>query len=126
MSASPIGIIVLAAGASVRLGEPKQLLRYQGLTLLRRAVNAALDSQCCPVIVVLGAKADILRDEIAETGTQTVVNQGWDEGMSSSIRCGISALERATSGQASAAVLMLCDQPFVDATTINRLVKNYH
>lgn len=126
MSEPSIGIIVLAAGASLRMGELKQLLRYEGETLLRRAVRSALDSQCHPVIVVLGAEADVLRDEIADLEALIVVNQEWNEGMSSSIRCGISALEAATSGHAQAAILMLCDQPFVNASVINRLLETSH
>ena len=106
------------------MGESKQLLRYKGETLLSRSVNAALDSQCRPVIVVLGARAGALRDEIADTEARVVINHAWAEGMGSSIRCGIAALEAA--GQARAAVLTLCDQPFVTAGVIKRLIKTYH
>ncbi len=120
-----IGIIVLAAGASTRMGEPKQLLRYEGETLLRRAVNAAFASRCRPVIVVTGASAGAIRDEVAGTGAIISVNQAWAEGMSSSIRCGVVALEAATSGATEAAVLMLCDQPFVTGEVINRLLNSY-
>lgn len=120
-----IGIIVLAAGASSRMGESKQLLRLRGETLLRRAVNAALDSRCRPVIVVTGASLRALRDEVVGTGAIIAVNQAWAEGMGSSIRCGIVALEAATAGRAEAAVLMLCDQPFVTGEVINRLLEAY-
>lgn len=125
MSARPVGIVVLAAGASSRMGEPKQLLRYEGETLLSRAVRAAIDSQCRPVIVVLGARAEALRGEVACAEAQVVVNQEWTEGMASSIRCGLRALEAATSGSAGAVVLMLCDQPFVTGKVINRLLEIY-
>ncbi len=124
-----IGIIVLAAGASTRMGEPKQLLRYEGETLLRRAVKTALHSACRPVVVVLGASAEVLRadlaHEIALPQTHIVVNQHWAEGMSSSIRCGIRALEALTTAQAEAVVLTLCDQPFVTGAVIHRLLKAY-
>ncbi len=126
MSASHIGIIVLAAGASSRMSEPKQLLRFENETLLRRAVNAALQTKCRPAIVVLGAKAEQLSEEVSDLETQIVINQAWQEGMSSSIRYGIGALEAATSGKAQAAILMLCDQPFVTPIVINRLIENYH
>lgn len=125
MSAAHIGIIVLAAGASTRMGQAKQLLRYKGETLLRRAVRVALDSQCRPVIVVLGAQARELHAEVADLAAQVVVNQTWAEGLSASIRCGLTALEAATAGEAEAAVLMLCDQPFVNAADIKRLVATY-
>ena len=123
MSERTVGVILIAAGASERMGEPKQLLRYDGETLLCRAARAALDSRCRPVVVVLGAHAGALRGEVS--GAQVVVNQEWAEGMSSSIRCGLRALEAVTAGSAAAAVLMLCDQPFVTSGVINRLLETY-
>ena len=123
MSAEQVGIIVLAAGASSRMGGPKQLLRYDGETLLRRAVRAALGSRCRPAVVVLGAQAEALRGEVV--GAQVVINEEWEEGMASSLRCGLRALEAATSEPLAAAVLLLCDQPFVTSTVINRLLETY-
>lgn len=120
-----IAIIVLAAGASTRMGTAKQLLKYAGETLLRRAVSAALGSLCQPVIVVLGSQADALRIELADTAAHTVVNPSWAEGMGSSIRCGLAALEELTQGQAEALVLTLCDQPLVTASVITRLLAAY-
>ncbi len=126
MSELPIAIIVLAAGASERMGGPKQLLRYEGETLLGRAVRAALDSRCRPIVVVLGARAEALRGEIGGARAQVVVNQEWAEGMGSSIRCGLAALGAATPAPVDAAVVMLCDQPFVTGEVINRLLETYH
>jgi molybdenum cofactor cytidylyltransferase len=120
-----IGVVVLAAGASERMGEPKQLLRYGGGTLLARAVRAALDSRCRPVVVVLGANAEALRGEVARVGVRVVVNEEWGEGLASSIRHGIAALEAATGGSARAAVLTLCDQPLVTGVVVNRLLGAY-
>ncbi|MDX5482336.1 MAG: NTP transferase domain-containing protein, partial [Hymenobacteraceae bacterium] len=56
------GVVILAAGASTRLGEPKQQLLFRGKTLLQRAVGAALKSVCAPAVVVLGANAEALAD----------------------------------------------------------------
>jgi molybdenum cofactor cytidylyltransferase len=123
VSVRAVGVVVLAAGASRRMGEPKQLLRYGGESLLRRAVQAALGSRCRPVVVVLGAHAEVLRGEAA--GAQVVVNEEWAEGMSSSIRCGLRALDAATPVLADAAILTLCDQPFVTSEVIDRLVAAY-
>lgn len=125
LNKSTTGIIVLAAGASVRMGEPKQLLRFQGETLLRRAVNVALETTCRPVIVVLGVAAEKIGEETSGLEVQIVVNELWAEGMSSAIRCGINALESATAGEAQAAILTLCDQPFVTSNVINRLIKKH-
>lgn len=131
VSESVVGIVVLAAGASERMGEPKQLLRYGGETLLRRAVRAALDSRCRPAVVVLGARSELLIDEAAGArveegdGARVVVNQGWAEGMASSIRCGLNAIEEETQGRMDASVFMLCDQPFVTGEVVNRLLEAY-
>jgi molybdenum cofactor cytidylyltransferase len=125
LSAPLIGIIILAAGSSSRMGQPKQLLLYEGETLLRRAVRAALETRYRPVIVVLGSQAEALQKELAATEARIVFNQEWAEGMSSSIRCGLRALEADASGPTEAAILMLCDQPFVKSNTIRRLVEIY-
>ena len=125
MSESAIGIIVLAAGASSRMGEPKQLLRFEGETLLARAVRTALETHYRPVVVVLGAGAEALRAEVETSDALVVVNEAWAEGMSSSIRCGLGALEASASGEIEAAVLLLCDQPFVTSDIIIRLVDVY-
>lgn len=125
MSGPRIGIIILAAGASSRMGAPKQLLEFRGETLLRRAVRAALETECRPVVVVLGANACLLKEEIDVKGAHAIVNQSWAEGMSSSVRCGLAALEAESPNEIEAAVFMLCDQPFVTGSVIRRLVDAY-
>jgi molybdenum cofactor cytidylyltransferase len=114
--------IVLAAGASRRMGQAKQLLPYDGQSLLLRAVNAA--SSAGEVIVVLGANANHFQSEISETGAQTVINHDWEEGMGSSIRCGLNTAED-LQPEASAVLLMLCDQPLIQAEGIDRLIDGY-
>ena len=61
---SKIGAVILAAGASARMGRPKQLLLYRGQTLIQWAVESALDSVCCPTVVVIGAHAELLKKEL--------------------------------------------------------------
>ncbi len=119
-----IGIIVLAAGGSRRLGTPKQLLRFQGRSLLRHSVEAALASHAHPVVVVLGAYAEQVKPEIADLPVQVVENQRWAEGMSSSVRAGIQALTTA-SDALEAALLMVCDQPYVASRTIDGIIEAY-
>ena len=87
-----VGIVLLAAGASVRLGRPKQLLPYRGQTLLKYSIQTALDSQAQPVVVVLGANANELQNEIKESNVHVVINEHWQEGMSSSIRRGVKTI----------------------------------
>jgi molybdenum cofactor cytidylyltransferase len=119
-------IIVLAAGASTRMGRPKQLLTYGGRTLLRNAAEMAAASVCRPIIIVLGGYADQLQSEIDGLPVQQVVNERWIEGMGSSISAGLEGLKHCDrEGAAKAVVLMLCDQPFVTASVINNLVTVY-
>jgi len=116
-------IIILAAGASTRMGRPKQLLAYDGHTFLRNAAEVAVASVCRPIVVVLGAYADQLHSEIDDLPTQQVVNKRWAEGMGSSIRTGLGVLHLCDQKSVTdAMVLMLCDQPFVKAAVINNLV----
>ncbi|MBA2735098.1 MAG: nucleotidyltransferase family protein [Acidobacteria bacterium] len=107
------------------MGKPKQLLTFEGETLLSRAARTALETDCRPVIVVLGSHADDLQEEIAALDTSIVVNQLWHEGMGSSIRCGLQALEATAPDGTEAVISMLCDQPFVTSKVIRRLGDAY-
>jgi molybdenum cofactor cytidylyltransferase len=116
---------VLAAGGSRRLPGPKQLLRFGGVTLLRHAARTAVAAGCGPVYVVLGAAslAKQLRFELVDLAVHVVENARWKEGMSSSIRAGVEALER--SGAPDAVLLMTCDQPYVTAAHLEQLVATF-
>jgi molybdenum cofactor cytidylyltransferase len=116
------GIIILAAGSSSRLGSPKQNLVYNGQTLLQRAIATAAASACEPVIVVLGANENVIRQSIEDSKTTIVYNTDWQEGMASSIRVGITEMKK-IAPEADAVILMLCDQPFVDAPLLSQLVQ---
>ena len=121
LSLSTVPIIILAAGASTRMGVPKQLLRRHGRTLLGHAVEAALGSTCRPVIVALGANAEKIQPEIEGLSVQIVQNTHWAEGLSSSIRAGIAAIAGAPDPP-EAVVLAVCDQPLVGSQDIEALV----
>ncbi|MGF1512248.1 MAG: NTP transferase domain-containing protein [Elainellaceae cyanobacterium] len=115
-----VGLIVLAAGASTRLGEPKQLLRHREHSLLRTTLETAIASVCDPVAVVLGAYAEQIQPEVPQSAT-VLRNPQWDVGMGTSICCGVQWLE-AHSPDAEAIVLLVCDQPFVTTALVNQLV----
>lgn len=106
------------------MGRPKQLLLYKNKTLLKHALETALGSEAEPVIVVLGAEAERLQSEITEKDVHIVVNAEWQEGMASSIRCGIRALTTINPA-AEGVILMVCDQPFVTASLLNNLIAAY-
>lgn len=115
------GIVVLAAGASSRLGSPKQLLTYAGSTLLQHAIDTALASNAPHVIVVLGANAKIIKEEVKDATAEIVLNDAWEEGMASSIRYGLQMLVE-KNPQTEAVVFMVADQPFVTTDLLNNLL----
>lgn len=124
MDESSIGAVILAAGVSQRMGSPKQLLPFNGNSLLRHAVLTALGSRCQPVVVVLGALAEKLQSEVSDLPVTIIENRVWAEGMGSSIRTGIAALE-GISEHLAGALLMLCDQPYVTSQTLDQLISVY-
>ena len=124
MNSSTIGLIILAAGASTRMGTPKQLLAYRGCTLIRHIIEVAIASYCQPIAVVLGAHAERIKHEISHLPVQIVENQQWEEGMSTSIRVGLEAL-LAMNPNLDAVAIALCDQPFVSSPTLERIVEAY-
>ena len=116
-----IGLVLLAAGASVRLGRPKQLLHFRGQSLLKYSIQNALASNAQPVVVVLGANANGLQKETTESGIHVVVNEEWQEGMSSSIRRGIETISE-LGPEVEGVILMVCDQPYVTTNLLNELI----
>ncbi|HET9278132.1 MAG TPA: nucleotidyltransferase family protein [Flavitalea sp.] len=116
-----IGLILLAAGESSRLGRPKQLLLFNGKTFLQHTIQVASASNAQQIIVVLGAHADAIEKEIEGIDVRIVKNTEWEEGMASSIRCGVRAFKEITS-EAQGVILMVCDQPFVTASLLNELI----
>lgn len=115
------GAVILAAGASRRMGTPKQLLALAGKPLIVRAAEAALASPAWPVVVVLGANAEKIRPALARLPVLVTENPAWAEGMASSIRAGVTTLQQ-FSRHLDAALIALCDQPAFSADTIQRLV----
>lgn len=119
-----IGLVLLAAGGSSRVGTPKQLLVFQGRTLLRRAAEEAVASGCHPVVIVLGAYADRLTGEIVDLPVLVAHNAAWRTGMGSSIRTGIEAL-MGVGYAVDGVVIAVCDQPFCDASVIRKLLEGH-
>jgi molybdenum cofactor cytidylyltransferase len=119
---SGVGAVILAAGASTRFGEPKQLLAFNGESLVQRAVHAATESGCMPVVVVTGAAAEQVQRDLAGPLAELVHNTDWERGLGTSIRRGIEHLSQSDVG---AVVLLACDQPLVNANSIGRLIAEY-
>ena len=123
-SPNNIGIIILAAGSSSRLGEPKQLLEHEGKGLLQKAIDAAINADANPVIVVLGANADQISKEINKSKIQVIMNSEWEEGMASSVRVGLNEV-LFVSPSTEAVILMVCDQPYISSDLIRDLINTH-
>lgn len=116
-----VAAVVLAAGASKRLGEPKQLVMLGGGTLLERAVRVAREAGCSPVVVVVGAEyVQVLANSVLGDAVP-VINDKWEEGMASSIRLGVRTLEFVAKN-AEGVLLMTCDQPAITVKHLSRLM----
>lgn len=116
-----IGAIVLAAGASCRMGQTKQVLPYRGTTLVGYASEQAQQAGLDPVVVVTGAQADVVTKALPDT-VHPVHNSAWSQGMGSSLVCGINALVGLRS-DLDAVMVTLADQPRVDADLLRQYVR---
>jgi molybdenum cofactor cytidylyltransferase len=119
-----IGIIILAAGKSARLGSAKQLLNYRGKSLLQHSIDAARGSLAKTVIVVLGSEMEKIEQELDQSKIQLVKNSLWESGMASSIHCGIQKLKNIFP-EAEGAIFMVCDQPYVSTNLLNKLINKH-
>jgi molybdenum cofactor cytidylyltransferase len=109
-----IGGVVLAAGGASRFGSPKQLAELDGRPLLQHAVDAMLAVPAIdPVVVVLGAEADRVREAVDFGDAQVAVCGDWAQGMAASLRCGVEAV-----GDCDWVILTLGDQPRVTPQVI--------
>jgi molybdenum cofactor cytidylyltransferase len=117
-----IGAIILAAGESSRLGKPKQLIELQGKTLLRRVVDAVTETTCSPIVIVTGIHSAALRNELRTIEAVILENQNWRRGMGTSIRAGVQHLIE-NQIVIDGLLLLVCDQPFVNADTIQNLIR---
>ena len=114
-----VALLLLAAGASTRMGRPKQLLAYHGRTLLRHAAETAVATGCAPIVLVTGALHEALVAEVADLPIQAVHNPDWETGMASSIRAGLAAV---AGTKPTAVLIMLSDQPLVTPELLRQLV----
>lgn len=114
--------IVLAAGSSSRLGQPKQLLDFEGRPLLQHAIDAMESSGLVDIVVVLGHRADeIARAVETGPGTRTVVNPDYARGQATSLRAGLDAADESS----EAAVVILGDQPAINGLMVRTVVETY-
>lgn len=116
-----IGIIILAAGNSSRLGRPKQLLKHKESTLLKNTISEALKTQNSFLIVATGANHDVIEKELNLPEVKLSFNSEWESGMSSSIVKGITEL-MLLNPDCEQCILSVCDQPFVTSSVFENLI----
>lgn len=114
----PVAGIVLAGGEAARFGQPKQLLPWHGLPLVRHVSQVALDAGLSPVVVVSGAYTPQIQQALAGLDVILVHNPDWEAGQSTSLRAGLEA-----AGGVGAALFLLADQPLVTASLLQALVE---
>lgn len=112
------GVLLLAAGGSRRLGQPKQLLALDGETLVHRAARLALATSPADAVMVLGAHAAAITAAVADLPIRGVASAHWTQGMGASLADGLAAL----STDCDAALVLLCDQPDLEPGHLQQLV----
>ena len=116
------GILILAAGNSSRLGRPKQLLPYQGKTLLIHIVTESLAAPLRPVVVVTGAYREEVQAALRGQAVAVVYNPRWETGMGSSIVAGLRKA-RDVEPDLRGVIVAVCDQPHISAELFLSLMK---
>jgi molybdenum cofactor cytidylyltransferase len=120
-----VSAVILAAGTSTRRGQEKQLLPLGGTTVLARTIDNVRSAGLVEMVLVLGASAEAIRRQLPPSlleGLKVVVNQAYRQGMASSLREGLSALDP----QTGAALIILGDQPFIRPQTLQQIMAGYH
>ena len=123
-SYSDLGVVILAAGNSSRMGTSKQLLEVNGKTLLEHTVSCALHSSIANVTVVLGSNSEMHERVLKGKLLHTIVNPNWSLGIGSTIKFAIKELI-ARNTNLQALVFLVCDQPRINTTHINKMASFY-
>ena len=125
LSYQPTTGVILAAGRSTRFGTPKQLLKLNNTPMVEQVLNNALKSRLQRIVLVLGCQYQsilkLLGKKAHHPRLQIVVNHSFKQGLSSSLHCGLNAVQR----KSEAVMFLLADQPLADARLINLLLKNF-
>jgi molybdenum cofactor cytidylyltransferase len=121
---SDIGIIILAAGKSQRMGASKQLLKIGKNSLIQHVVKIAVASDYAPIVVVLGSNFEKIKKEITDFEVFPVFNNNWEKGMGTSIAKGIQEIQNLHPGL-RAVIILLVDQPLLQPNLLNKLVNLY-
>ena len=119
------GIIILAAGNSSRLGQPKQLLTFKDTTLLKNTIEAASLLPNAIVVVVVGSRHELMIKELDSSKIKISFNENWESGMSSSIVKGMNDL-LLINPDIEKCIISVCDQPFISHSVFENLIEEYN
>lgn len=114
-----IALLIVAAGVSKRLGQPKQLVRKNNITLLENSMNTAIESKVGDIFLVLGANADLILKETQITDCQIIINENWQKGMGESIAFGLKKIVALKNY--SGVIVSVADQPFLTSTILQKV-----
>lgn len=113
--------IVLAAGGSSRLGQPKQLVKFRGRPLVWHAVRVGIAAGLSPLVVVVGAAREQIRRALAGEAVRLIDNPDWETGQSSSVLVGLAPVE----ADIEAAIFLLADMPLMDVELVRQIVSTH-
>ncbi|MGB5434805.1 MAG: nucleotidyltransferase family protein [Maribacter sp.] len=119
-----IAVILLAAGESSRMRQPKQLLPWGDTTLLGHAIKVAQDSNAQDVYVVLGGHAQTIQEQLDLSHIKCILNKNWKKGLGTSIACAVKHLAHAHKAY-DGLLFMLGDQPLIDAQVLNTMLRAF-
>ena len=117
-----VAILILSAGASKRMGTPKQLLKWGKETLLENAVSTAVNVENASLFVVLGANAELIQQKIT-LNAEALYHKDWKQGLGSSIAFGVGTLQKL---DFDGVLIMLADQPFVTSYYLKELINSFN
>lgn len=119
------GVLILAAGSSSRMGKPKQLLEFEGGTLLSHIAKVVCQSNLHPIIVVLGANENSIRNSLDASQLDIVTNENWETGMASSIVKGILYIKEKYPN-VDGVMIVVADQPYLNETQMHQLIDSHN
>lgn len=126
LESSPnIAIVILAAGASKRMGTPKQLLKWGDQTLIENSIKEAQGANSKSVLVVLGANFDLIKNHIRDDSQITILNNPhWEQGLGTSIAIAVEHLQNSNSS-VDGVLITLCDQPLITSDYLGLLISKF-
>jgi len=118
-----VAVLVLAAGASRRMNDIKQILAFKDSTLLENALKTAKMSKKNQVFCVLGANKEEIQQKVDFQDIEIIQNDNWNEGLGKSIAIGVEAIQNYK--DYDGILVMLGDQPFISSEYLNKMIEKF-